>query len=155
MKGKRSIPYALFIGVSLAVGGLSSIITQNGMPYYDLAIKPSFTPPSILFPIVWTALYILMGLGMARVWRSFDHRRRLALIPFGAQLLANFLWTAWFFGLQCYGLAFWWLLGLTTLVVWMAVTFYRINTVAGWMQVPYILWCVFASILNHAIWKLN
>lgn len=155
MKGKRWIPYAVFVSVSLAVGGLSSIITQNGMPYYDLAIKPSFTPPSALFAVVWTILYILMGLGMARVWRSFDDRRRFALIPFAAQLAANFLWTVWFFGLHCYGLAFWWLLIVGALVVWMAVVFFRINAFAGWIQLPYILWCAFAAILNHAIWSLN
>lgn len=155
MKGKRWIPYAVFIGAALGVGGLSSIITQSGMAGYDMAVKPSFTPPSVLFPIVWTALYILMGFGMARVWRTFDARRRYALLPFCAQLAANFLWTLWFFGLHSYGLAFWWLLGLTALVLWTAVTFYRISTVAGRLQVPYILWCVFAAILNHAIWQLN
>lgn len=155
MKGKRWIPYAVFIGTALAVGALSSIITQNGMAGYELAIKPSFTPPSSLFPIVWTALYILMGLGMALVWRSFDERRRYALLPFGAQLLANFLWTLWFFGLHAYGLAFWWLLAFTACVIWMAVVFYRVRAAAGWMQLPYILWCVFAAILNHSIRMLN
>lgn len=145
----------MFIGGALAVGGVSSIITQGGMAGYDMAVKPSFTPPSVLFPIVWTALYILMGLGMVRVWRTYDARRRYALLPFGAQLAANFLWTLWFFGLHSYGLAFWWLLGMTALVVWMAVAFGRINTAAGWMQLPYILWCLFAAILNHAIWMLN
>lgn len=145
----------MFIGCSLGVGGLSSIITQNGMPAYDMAVKPSFTPPSALFPIVWTMLYILMGHGMARVWRTYDTRRRYALLPFCAQLAANFLWTLWFFGLHSYGLAFWWLLGMTALVVWMAVAFGRINTAAGWMQLPYVLWCLFAAILNHAIWMLN
>lgn len=145
----------MFVGASLAVGTLSSIVTQSGMPYYDLAVKPSFTPPSALFPIVWTLLYILMGLGMALVWRTFDERRRYALLPFGAQLAANFLWTVWFFGLQRYGLAFWWLLGMTALVLWMACSFHRIRSAAGYMQLPYVLWCVFAAILNHAIWMLN
>lgn len=155
MKGKRTIPYIVFIGTALAVGSVASIITQNGMPYYDLALKPSFTPPSVLFPIVWTLLYILMGLGMALVWRSGDRRRCYALFPFCTQLAANFLWTVWFFGLRAYGLAFWWLLGLTALVVWMLIAFRRIRSAAGWMQLPYVLWCLFASALNRAIWLLN
>ncbi len=155
VKGKRWIPYAVFIGAALAVGGAASIITQKGMPYYDLALKPSFTPPSALFPIVWTLLYILMGLGMALVWRSGDWRRRYALVPFCAQLAANFLWTLWFFGLRAYGLAFWWLLGMTALVIWMLAAFRRIRSAAGWMQLPYVLWCLFAAALNRAIWLLN
>lgn len=145
----------MFIGGALVVGALSSIVTQGGMAGYDRAIKPSFTPPSVVFPIVWTALYILMGLGMARVWRTYDARRQHALVPFIAQLALNFLWTLCFFGLHEYGLAFWCLLALTTAVIWMAVRFYRINSAAGGMQLPYILWCLFAAILNHAIWKLN
>lgn len=155
MKRKKGPVYALCIGVPLAVGALSSIITQNGMPRYELAIKPSFTPPSVLFPIVWTLLYILMGVGMARVWLTGAPGRRRAALLFAVQLAVNFLWTVWFFGLGAYGLAFWWLLLLMGLVVWMLLVFRRIDQAAGYLQIPYALWCAFAALLSRAIWLFN
>lgn len=155
MKGKAWRSYALCIGAALAVGGLGSLITRDGMPRYALALKPPYTPPSVLFPIVWTLLYILMGVGMARVWRTGAAKRRPAALLFAAQLAANFLWTLFFFGLGAYGLAFWWLLLLEALVIWLLLAFRRIDPLAGYLQLPYALWCTFAALLNRAIWLLN
>ncbi len=155
MKGKAWRSYAICIAAALAVGGLGSLITRDGLPRYALALKPPYTPPSALFPIVWTLLYILMGVGMARVWRTDAEKRRPAALLYAAQLAANFLWTLLFFGLGAYGLAFWLLLLLETLVIWMLLTFRRIDPPAGYLQLPYALWCAFAALLNHAIWLLN
>ncbi len=155
MKGKAWRSYAISIAAALAVGGLGSLITRDGLPRYALALKPPYTPPSALFPIVWTLLYILMGVGMARVWRTGAEKRRPAALLYAAQLAANFLWTLLFFGLGAYGLAFWLLLLLEALVIWMLLTFRRIDPPAGYLQLPYALWCAFAALLNHAIWLLN
>lgn len=155
MKKKKWIPYAVFIGAALLVGVIGGIVTKNGMPWYERAIKPPFTPPSVLFPIVWTILYILMGFGMARVWTRGGGQKTRALILYGVQLVINFLWSVWFFGLQAYGLAFFWLLLLIAAVVLMALEFARSDRLAGWLQLPYILWCIFAAVLNRAVWILN
>ena len=154
-KLKHLKPYLFFILLSLAVGGVSGVITAVGMPYYETVNKPPFTPPSILFPIVWSVLYILMGIGAARVWKSDAPGRAMALTAYGVQLAINFLWTFWFFGVHLYFVAFLWLLLLLAAVAWMALLFYRIDKPAGLLQIPYLLWRVFAAILNFSVWLLN
>lgn len=155
MKWKKFLPELIFILISLAVGGLSSIITSKGMPYYELLNKPFFTPPAILFPIVWTILYVLMGLGAGRVWKSKDPGRSGAILLFGIQLVVNFFWSVWFFGAQRYLFSCVWLLLLLVLVVAMRRAFARIDGPAGAIQLPYVIWCVFALLLNLSIWILN
>ena len=102
MKRNKVLTYLLFLLLPLAVGGLAALVTYHGMPVYE----PVFTPPSFLFPIVWNLLYVLMGIGAARVWLSQDPMRGQRLRPFVLQLILNFFWTVWFFGAGQYLLAF-------------------------------------------------
>ena len=155
MKSKKAGTYALFILLSLAVAGGASLITKNGMPVYDQMAKPWFSPPDILFPIVWTLLYVLMGIGMARVWQTRVPARKGSLVVFLLQLAANFLWTFWFFGLHRYLLAFLWLVGLVFLVAEMMKRFALVDKLAGRLQIPYLLWGLYATALNLAVWLLN
>ncbi len=155
MKGKHYRPYLLLILIALAVGALSSIFTIHGMPAYAQLAKPSFTPPPIVFPIVWNILYVLMGIGAARVWNTSAPERPQALFLFGAQLIVNFFWSVLFFGMQLHFLAFLWLLLLLVIVGGMLWFFYRADRLAGLLQIPYLLWCVFAAVLNLCIWLLN
>ena len=149
--------YAFWILLSEAVGGLSGWLTREGARLYGTTVvKPPLSPPAILFPIVWTILFLLMGVGAARVYLSPPsvHRSR-ALIQFLAQLAVNFFWSLIFFNLEAYGAAFFWLLLLWLLVLLMTVNFWRTDRAAGYLQIPYLLWITFAAYLNFAVWQLN
>ena len=155
MTWKKYKPYLKSIAVPLAVGGVSAFFTMKGMPYYDMQKKPFFAPPNIVFPFVWTVLYILMGISAAKIWKSDDQKRNQALKTYALQLLVNFLWSVIFFGLHQYFLAFLWLLLLIFLVLKMIREFSQIDPKAAKLQVPYLLWCCFAAILNFGVWWLN
>ena len=148
-------PYLKSIALPLAVGGLSAIFTMKGMPYYQMQEKPFFTPPDIVFPIVWTILYIFMGISAARVKQSNDPKKAKALKTYYLQLAVNFFWSVLFFGLHQYFLAFLWLLLLIILVAKMIKKFAQIDLTAAKLQIPYLLWCCFAAVLNFGVWWLN
>ena len=152
---KKYKPYLKSIVLPLAVGGLSAVFTMKGMPYYDMQEKPFFTPPDIAFPIVWTILYILMGISAARVKQSNDPKKKQALKTYYLQLAVNFFWSVIFFGLHQYFLAFLWLLLLIILVAKMIRDFAQIDLTAAKLQIPYLLWCIFAAALNFGVWWLN
>ena len=154
----RKKSYILFIAVSLAVGGLSALLTRGNMDLYSQITRPPLSPPSILFPIVWTILYILMGIGAAMVWndRSRDPKAAQSAIRiFAVQLGVNFLWSLIFFNLRAFLFSFFWLLLLWMLIVLMISRFSLISTAAGKLQLPYLFWVTFAGYLNLAIYFLN
>ena len=139
------------------MGALSGWLTREGTQLFSETVaKPPLTPPSLVFPIVWGILYALMGIGAARVSLtepSEDRSRGLNL--FVAQLIVNFFWSLFFFNAQAYGFAFFWLLLLWGLVLWMTLTFRKVDPIAAWLQVPYLLWLTFAAYLNFGVWRLN
>ena len=139
------------------MGALSGWLTREGTQLFsETVVKPPLTPPSLVFPIVWGILYALMGIGAARVSLtepSEDRSRGLNL--FVAQLIVNFFWSLIFFNAQAYGFAFFWLLLLWGLVLWMTLTFRKVDPIAAWLQVPYLLWLTFAAYLNIGVWRLN
>ena len=114
-----------------------------------------FPPPAAAFPIVWTILYVLMGISAALVWLSRDSERGNAMFVFGAQLFVNFWWSIFFFRWQIRGYAFFWLLLLIALVVWMIAAFRKIRPLTGKLNLPYLLWLCLAAWLNAAVWILN
>lgn len=140
-----------------AVGALSGWLTRDGtMIFNEAVIQPPLSPPAIVFPIVWTILYALMGISAARIAMQppsaeKTRSRNLYLL----QLLVNFLWSPIFFNLQAYGAAFVWLLLLWTLVLLMIVSFRRIDPLAAKLQIPYLIWLTFAAYLNLGVWILN
>lgn len=149
--------YAFWIILSEAVGGLAGWLTRDGTRLYNTTVlKPPLSPPAILFPIVWAVLYVLMGLGAARVYlSSASGLRSRSLILFLSQLAVNFFWSLIFFNLEAFGAAFFWLLLLWVLVLLMTVFFLRVDPIAGYLQIPYLLWTTFAAYLNYAVWQLN
>lgn len=155
MKLQNDKPYLISIAIPLAVGAAASFFTMAGLPYYNMQEKPFFSPPNALFPIVWTVLYILMGISAARIWKSGDLNQWKALKTYAFQLIINFLWSVLFFGLQQYFLAFLWLLLLIGMVAKMIKEFAQIDPLAAKLQIPYLLWCIFAAILNFGVWWLN
>lgn len=148
--------YAVSIAVAEVIGGVSALFTSLGMEAYKLAEKPTLTPPEIVFPIVWTILYALMGISAARIWMSPPTKERNhGLIVYAVQLLFNFLWSIFFFNLQAYGFSFFWLLALWALVLSMIIIFNRTDRLASLLQIPYLLWLTFAAYLNLLVWLLN
>ena len=153
---KKYKPYIIQIIIALAVGGFAAFLTRGSMSVYDEVIKPPLAPPPILFPIVWSILYALMGLGATRIWLSPPSAQRSkGFNLYVAQLIVNFFWSLIFFNAQAYGFAFFWLIALWLLVFWMIVVFRKVNPPAAWLQIPYLLWLSFAAYLNAGVWWLN
>ena len=121
----------------------------------DTQLSLYFTIGAVSGP-VWTLLYLAMALAAWRVWRHGQHPdRKLALGLFAVQLALNLLWSGLFFGLTAVGAAL-----VEIVVLWLAivatlVAFGRIDSIAGWLMVPYAAWVLFAVTLNAAIWWLN
>ena len=145
----------LSILIALGVGGLAGLLTSGGMQAYESAAKPALTPPGAVFPVVWAILYVLMGLGAAIVYSSDSPGKQAALSVYAAQLLVNFCWSLIFFLAKAYLPAFLWLLLLLALIVIMIVKFYPISRTAAYLQLPYLLWVLFAGYLNFMIYLLN
>jgi benzodiazapine receptor len=156
--GKIKIGAAILsIIIPLAVGGLSAYLGMSNVKDYETFIKPAFSPPGWVFPIVWTILYILMGLAAYRIWGHGKNGEdtKKALVLYGIQLFLNFLWTIIFFRFRLYGLAFVELLVLLVFIMLTTFEFFKIDKIAGYLMIPYILWVSFAGVLNFAIWYLN
>lgn len=148
--------YAVAILIPLIVGGISALITRSAMmEYVDNVAKPSFAPPALVFPIAWSILYVLMGISSGMVYLSESDDKREALTVYAVQLAVNFLWSIIFFNLELRLFAFWWLLLLLALVLVMTWRFYKIKKWAGYLNIPYIAWLIFAAVLNYSIWMLN
>ena len=113
MNKSKIKPYSVSILLTLAVGGLRGFLTSMGMDSFDALTKPPFTPPSFLFPIVWTVLFILMGVGAARIFMTEPTAaRNRALIVYVVQLAVNFFWSIIFFNFQQITLIFSYYVGM-------------------------------------------
>lgn len=144
----------LCIAIPLAVGGISALLTSSGMETFQALNKPPLSPPGWLFPVVWTLLYILMGIASYLVLTS-GKPNRSALTFYGLQLLFNFFWSIIFFNLERYLFAFVWLIALWILIFITTVSFYKISKPAGYLMIPYLLWVAFAGYLNLFVYLLN
>ena len=115
--------------------------------------KPFFAPPKIVFPIVWVILYCLMGISYYIVKKYGDNKR--ASLFYYIQLVLNTLWSLFFFRFKMYLFSFLWIILIIVFVILMIVEFYKVNKRAGLLQIPYLLWLIFASFLNLSIFLLN
>ena len=149
--------YAFWIGLAEGVGALAGFVTMEATKAFsDTVNQPPFSPPMILFPIVWGILYLLMGIGAAKVSLTPGSKdRSIALNVFVFQLAVNFFWSLIFFNFQAYGVAFGFLLLLWVLIVVMIFAFHAVSPLAAWLQLPYLLWVTFAVYLNYSAWMLN
>ena len=157
MKSKIK-PYVVSILIALAVGGLSAFLTRNSMDIYGEFITPPLSPPSFLFPIVWSVLYILMGVSAAMIYTdkaSLFKERSSAIATYASSLIVNFAWSIIFFNFRAFLLAFIWLLFLLFLIIKTIVAYKKINPTAAYLQIPYAIWVAFAGYLNFGIWLLN
>lgn len=144
-----------FLALSLGVGILAALVTEpNVVSWYPSLAKPSFNPPNWVFAPVWTTLYIFMAIAGWRVWRVADFGAQ-PMLYWLIQLALNFAWSFIFFGAHQLLAAL-----IEIAMLWMAVfvttiAFFRIDRIAGWLFVPYLLWVSFAGVLNAEIYSLN
>ena len=143
--------------IPLAVGTLSGLISQNAWMTFENVQKPPLSPPGWLFPVVWTVLYILMGIASYLIIQSDAPADRTspALLIYGIQLFFIFFWSILFFNLEWYLFSFFWLLVLWGLILLMMILFYRIHRVSAYLLIPYLLWVTFAGYLNLGIYLVN
>lgn len=148
---------AVCIAIPLAVGALAGFLTSGSMEAFGALNKPALSPPGFLFPIVWTILYVLMGISSYLVLTSGQGKMKIrdAMITYGLQLVFNFFWSIWFFNFGWYLFAFVWLLVLWVLIFNTIASFYEISKIASYLMIPYLLWVTFAGYLNFAIYLMN
>ncbi len=154
---KSALKLIACIILCLAIGGVSGTATIGGLKtWYPSLVKPSFNPPNYLFGPVWSTLYALMGLSLYLILQSEKNaNRNLALKVFFLQLTLNFSWSFLFFKFNWLGISFIEIIAIWVCILWMIVSFWRCNRTAAFIQIPYLLWVSFASVLNGSIWFLN
>lgn len=155
---KQTRNFIVSVAISLGVGILSALLTRGNMNIYEEVSTPPLSPPSFLFPVVWTVLYVLMGISAAMVYNTRTSplaRRKEALTLYYVSLFFNFFWSIIFFNIRAFLFAFVWLLVLLALIILTIVKYYKINKTAAYLQIPYAVWVTFAGYLNFGIWLLN
>lgn len=148
-------PIVLQVAIALLAGGLAALLGGETATLYGRLESPPLAPPGWVFPVVWTILYVLMGIAAGIVAKSGDEDSRQAMALYYLQLGLNVLWPLIFFRFEWITLAAVWLLLLTAAVYTAWMRFRAINKVAGWLLVPYLLWCLFALYLNIGFAVLN
>lgn len=148
----KIIEYIKAILVPVIVGALVGIIISGSIDYNSLP-KPPLAPSSGLFPVIWTILYILMGISYG-ILKSNNLTNEKTDSIYYSQLLVNALWSIFFFVLKWRLFSFLWIVLLAVLVFYMIKVFYKQNRLAGLLQIPYFIWTIFASYLNIAIYLL-
>lgn len=136
------------------VGSFFNFFTMNNMETFKELSKP-IDVPGILFPIIWTILYLLMSISYYIISNSNDKQKDESKTIYIVQLIINSLWSLIFFGFEAYLLAFIWIIILLIAVIVMIVKFYKVNRLSAYLQIPYVLWIIFAGYLNLSIYILN
>ena len=154
--------YIFSVLIPLLIGYLSNILAKiisgvDTTTYYHELIKPGFAPPGIIFTIVWTILFILMGTSSYIILsqRKNELKTKDAMFYYWLQLALNFLWSILFFGLQLRLTALIDLILLLVFLVIMVYKFYKIKPIAAYLNIPYILWLIYAGVLNYFVWLIN
>lgn len=153
---KKLVVFLLCIILPLLVGGISGIATVSGIKdWYVHLNKPFFNPPNYLFGPVWSLLYLLMGVSFYMILQSKSVTKKKAILIFFIQLILNFWWSFLFFKFQLLGISMIEIILMWISILWMIIEFKKINKTAAYLQLPYLAWVTFASLLNASIWYLN
>ncbi|KAL3682879.1 hypothetical protein R1sor_000901 [Riccia sorocarpa] len=148
--------FVVAVAVPIGIGFLGSIFGGGDNDWYKSLDKPSWTPPSWAFPVVWTLLYLLMGIASFIVWRQGGfHAQAYPLGIYFLQLALNFAWTPIFFGWKRPDLALIEIILLWLSVAWTIFLFYHVKPAAAYLLIPYILWVTLATAMNAHIFKNN
>ena len=145
------LAFCVFFAACCAAGATGAMFPPG--PWYESLKKPSWVPPNWMFPVVWTTLYFFMSYAAARVAMLPDAGLPLAF--WALQIALNTLWTPMFFGLQRMKTALYVMMGLWTSVLLTLLTFAVVDTIAGLLLVPYLIWVSVAGALNYAVWRMN
>lgn len=155
----KYVKILIMVITCLAVGYLSSFATESSNDvWFPTLNKPSFNPPAWVFAPVWSTLYVMMGIAAGLVWSKIETARqdvKTALVFFAIQLALNALWSILFFGLKNPLLALIEIVILWLMIYETFVKFTKVDKVAGYLLIPYLLWVTFATVLNASIWWLN
>ncbi len=149
----RPIPFLFNLVLALGGGALIGLVTR-GNEQYETLTKPPLSPPPALFGIVWSILYILMAVSITLVISKSNGQSSASRVYY-IQLLVNFIWPILFFSFGLLTLSFIWILLLITLVIVMIVQFYKVSPLAAFLQIPYLIWLLFAAYLNLGFVILN
>lgn len=155
---KKYKSYIISAAIALLVGGLSALLTRGNMDIYKDINVPPLAPPSFLFPIVWSILYILMGISAALVYESrkiHPEKAKNALSYYAVSLFFNFFWSILFFNFRTFLASFIWLFILWILILVCIIKFYHFSKASSYLLIPYFIWVAFALYLNLAIYVLN
>ena len=147
--------FLICLGVVLVTGGIGYLLSMNSEKVYTALNLPFFAPPIVLFSIVWPILYVLMGVSLYFILQSDSELKKPAIEIFAIQSAINLLWPLSFFILKLYIVGLVVLIALDILVFFMIKIFLNINKLAGWLQLPYLIWTIFATILNFSIVLMN
>ncbi len=154
---KKGKTYVVSIAIALGVGVLSALISQGQMDLYAQINTPPLAPPSWLFPVVWTVLFVLMGISSARVYLADAPiaEKESALTVYAVSLVLNFTWPILFFNFRAFSVAFVWIIALWLSILVTILRYRKMDAVAAYLQIPYFVWVTFATYLNLAIAILN
>lgn len=157
MISRNVIKLAISILLPLSVGAVAGMFTSQAVPtWYASLNRPSFSPPNWVFGPVWTTLYVLLGFSFFLIWKESPSKgRNSAIIVFSIQLLLNFAWSFIFFYFNFIGAALLEIILLWISIIAMIYLFYKIKPLAAYLNIPYLLWVSFATILNAGYYFLN
>ncbi len=157
MNKRLIVKLAISLTLPLLVGYVAGMFTAEAIPgWYATLKQPSFNPPNWVFAPVWTTLYVAMGISLYMIWKIVPGKQRNnALLIFAIQLVLNFLWSFFFFYFKNIGLSLVDILALWVFIAAMIIQFYKLKPWAAYLNIPYILWVSFASLLNIAYYILN
>lgn len=148
--------YIISLIISIGIGQISGFLTKNASKNFSSNFNQSaLTPPDWVFPVVWVILFFLMGISATLVYESHCKYKKYGLLIYGVQLIFNFLWSMFFFLGEQFVLSFGWMTILILMVVGMILLFYKCNKIAGYLQIPYLVWLCFAMYLNYIVVILN
>ncbi|MEJ2103590.1 MAG: tryptophan-rich sensory protein [Ignavibacteriaceae bacterium] len=151
------LKFLVSIILPLCLGAIAGMFTSQSVPeWYATLNKPSFNPPNWIFGPVWTTLYILMGISFFIIWKQdVSKERNRAILVYLLQLLLNFAWSFIFFYFNLIRFALVEIILLWISIVMMLVVFYKIKPIASYINIPYLLWVTFATVLNASYYFLN
>ena len=143
--------------IPLAVGGISGFVTQKNMNVFKSLDKPPLTPPEWAFPVIWTIVFVLMGISTYIISVSDTEKslKNSAYLNYAVQLAVNFFWTVIFFAFKKYLFAFIWLILLLFWIIQMILSFNKISKTSALIQLPYLIWTMFAGYINLGVYLLN
>lgn len=137
----------------IALGGLVGLIISQFMDYNTLQ-KPPLSPPGFIFGIVWSILYLLMGIAYGMLVYKGKSDAEVSKI-YWTQLIVNLIWPILFFAFKLRLFSSIWIIILLILVINMVIKFHKKDKIIGYSQIPYLLWIMFATYLNIGVYILN